>query len=70
MYVLEEYPEWQDICGDVDRDDLEEIVNRCLYGDEDIEVVVRDYIEANYEPVIIEDIDRAYEDYKEELIDG
>lgn len=63
------YPSWDDIKYEIPQHDLLDIISDALvFGD--IDTAVSDYIEENYEPEYEEDVDAAYDAYKDDLLLG
>lgn len=62
--MIKEYPEWDEIKGEVCKVDLLAIVEMAI--EVGIEDAIQGYIEANYEPILIKDMDKAYEEARDE----
>jgi uncharacterized protein YeeX (DUF496 family) len=58
------YLSWEDIKDDLSREELKEIIDEVRLGS-DVNEVITDYIEANYEPLNARDTDHDYEVFKD-----
>lgn len=63
--MIIEYPSWDEIKANVSKQELLEIVELAIKID-NIQLVIESYIEANYEGTAVPDIDRAYEEARDE----
>lgn len=70
MFMYAEYPAWSEIKQAVCHADLKEIIDMALEDSMDIEGAIQDYIEANYEPTMVPDIDAAYDAKRDEELLG
>ena len=65
-YYTNEYPSFENIKNNLSKNDLIDIIEQTIdYGDSVIETIVKDFIEANYEPIKVRDVDRE----RDEMID-
>ena len=66
MFMTAEYPSWDEIKENVSETDLKEIIDIALQDNMDIEGAIQDYIEAEYEPTMVPDVDAAYDAKRDE----
>jgi len=58
-YYIEEYPSFEDIKDELTRDDLLDIIKYTKNIEKaDINEIIQEYIEDNFEPTKVRDIDR------------
>lgn len=65
-YKTEEYPSWSEISGDLSRSELLSIIE--VGFDVGLDQAIQDYIKDNYDPVIVDDIDAAYEAMRDDRL--
>ena len=71
MYKIREYPSWSEIKDDIVHCDLLDIVDEVMMSNNvSLEQAIDDYIEANYDYRLVDDMDRAYEEYRDEQLIG
>jgi len=62
-YYIEEYPSFEDIKDELTRDDLLDIIEYTKNIEKaDINEIIQEYIEDNFEPTKVRDIDREIEE--------
>lgn len=63
------YPTFNEIKEDLTKQDLVEIIDNAVsLRDGDINEALKDYIEAEFEPIKEFDYDYAYDSYKDDLL--
>jgi len=71
MYKMREYPSWSEVKDDMDHYDLLDIIDTVMTSNDiTLEQAIDDYIEANYDYRIVDDIDRAYDEWKDDQLLG
>jgi len=64
-YYIDNYPSFDEIKGDLTKQDLIEIIEQIMEFVPIAQDIVQDFIEANYEPTRVRDVDRE----RDEMID-
>ena len=65
-YYISEYPSFDEIKDDLTKEDLKDIVEAIMeLGLSKVDNIIKNFIEANYEPTRVRDIDRE----RDEMID-
>ena len=65
-YKFKRYPTWDEIKDDLNREDLVKIINNSIGST--IEESLFDFISKYYEMVEDIDYDRAYDEYREDMM--
>lgn len=65
-YKFKRYPTWEEIKDSLDREDLVKIINNAIGST--IEESLFDFISKYYEMVEDIDYDRAYDEYREDMM--
>lgn len=65
-YKFKRYPTWEEIKDDLDKEDLVKIINNSIGST--IEESLFDFISEYYEMVEDIDYDRAYDEYREDMM--
>jgi len=62
-YYIDEYPSFEDIKDELTRDDLLDIIEYTKSIEKaDINEIIQEYIEDNFEPTKVRDIDREIDE--------